>query len=325
MRQYEKPTIIVSSCINEESCRYDGTKIHSPFIQKLNSHVNLIKVCPEVAIGLPIPRDALRIVLKEDKERLVVSKTGRDLTDAMNRFADDFIQNICTKKIHGAILKGRSPSCGMRDVKIYNDYEKGRTISNKGSGIFAKKIFDSFPYIPIENEGRLTNYNIREDFLTSIFTRASFNKVKSERSMKSLVKFHSENKYLLMCHNQSKLKELGQITANHEKLQIDEVLNKYEDALNEVLEIISKPMKNVNMLLHLFGYFSKKLSTDEKAFFLDTLESYSENRVPFSVPLAIIHSWVMRFENEYLLNQTIFNPYPKELIELTDSGKGASN
>ncbi|MCT4595126.1 MAG: DUF523 and DUF1722 domain-containing protein [Anaeromicrobium sp.] len=321
MRDYEKPTIILSKCINEEPCRYDGTKISNSFVKILSSYVNFIKVCPEVGIGLPIPRDTLRLVLKDEVERLVFSKSGEDMTDVMEEFTNSFMGELGTKKIHGAILKSRSPSCGMNDVKLYNDYGKGRTIGNKSSGLFAKGIFGSFPYIPIENEGRLTNYNIREEFLTRIFTKASFDNIKNKKSMKELVRFHSENKYLLMCHSQRNLKELGQITANHEKLQIDEVLVKYEYSLEKALSISSKPMRNVNMLLHLFGYFSKYITKDEKVFFLDTLESYSDKRVPFSVPLALIYSWVMRFENKYLLNQTIFNPYPKELVDLRDSGK----
>ncbi len=321
MREFEKPTIILSSCIEHFNCRYDGSKISNNFIKKLKNYANFITVCPEVSIGLPIPRDALRLILsKENEERLVFSKTGEDITEKMDLFSKSFLESL--EEIEGIILKSHSPSCGFKDAKVYKDYGKSPSIPRKTSGIFTKKIMEKFSDISIQNDGSLTNYNIREHFLTRVFTSATFKVLKKEKSMHKLIEFQSENKYLLMAYSPSNLKKLGKITANNEEKEMGEILSEYEYYLNKALAMMPKPMRNVNMLLHLFGYFSKYLSNNEKAFFLEKLEKYSNKKVPFSVPLAIIHSWAMRFENEYLLKQTIFEPFPSDLIEVTDSGKG---
>lgn len=322
MNNFEKPNIIISECLEHAACRYDGSMIKNPFLEKLKSYVNFITVCPEVGIGLPIPRETLRVIRVDESERMIVFKTGEDLTNKMNNFSNSFLFNLNKDEVDGFVLKGKSPSCGINDVKLYASTEKEPALPNKTSGIFAKKVLEQFPNLLIENEGRLTNFNIREDFLTRIFTQAKFRAIKEESSMGSLVEFHSNNKYLLMAYSPGNLKTLGKLVANHEKKQISEILSEYQFYLNKALSMTLKPMRNVNMLLHLFGYFSKELSNDEKAFFLDELEKYTEKQVPFSVPLALINSWVMRFQNEYLGNQTIFSPFPKALIEVTDSGKG---
>ncbi len=317
-----KPTIILSKCIGEAPCRYDGTMISNSFVKSLKDYVNFITVCPETGIGLPTPREALRLVQKENKNSLVVSNTGEDLTDNMNRFSTEFINDISSEDIHGAILKNRSPSCGNKDVKVYKDFGKSIQIPEKASGIFAEKLMESYMDIPVEDDGRLTNFNIREHFLTRVFTLYDFQKVQEKKSAKELIGFQSRYKYLLMAYSPSKQKKLGKIVAAARNNNINEALQEYKSLLVKALEVPSSTMRNVNMLLHLFGYFSKQLTQEEKIFFLDNLEKYQNKRVPFSLPLTIIKAWVIRFENEYLLSQKIFEAFPMELIEVTDSGKG---
>jgi uncharacterized protein YbgA (DUF1722 family)/uncharacterized protein YbbK (DUF523 family) len=321
-RIFEKPTILLSKCIEHEPCRYDKTMIKSEVIRRLMPYVKYITVCPESDIGLPIPRQALRIIVAGEDSKLVFSKSGEDITDKMKEFSHEFLKSISSQEIHGAILKSRSPSCGIKDVKIYKSCGKSCALSQKTSGLFAESFIEKHPDIPIEDEGRLTNYNIREHFFTRIFTLADYKSIKDRKSINELIKFQSKNKYLLMAHSPGNLKTLGKLTANNSDLDISEIFDTYECYLNKALANRPSPMRNVNMLLHLFGYFSKDITKDEKVFFLDNLESYADKKVPFSVPLAIIHAWVIRFENEYLLNQTIFEAFPSELIEVTDSGKG---
>ncbi len=181
---------------------------------------------------------------------------------------------------------------------------------------------ERFEGYAIEDEGRLTNYNIREHFLTRIFTFKSFDEVIDNNSMSALIDFHSRNKYLLMAYHQSNQKILGKITANHKKEPVETVIKNYREVLQKAL---MKPLRrgtNINMLMHLFGYFKKELTKEEKAYFLDLLEQYSLKKVPFSVPIAIISAWVVRFDEPYLKLQTIFKPYPMEILDVTDSGKG---
>lgn len=322
MKVFPKPNILLSSCIAQDACRYDGSSVKCLFVEKLKPYVHFLTVCPEVGSGLSTPRQALRIILSEEQEKVVFSKTGEDVTDKMLAFSDKYIKELGDNNLHGVILKSRSPSCGLKDVKIYKSYGKSPSLSKKTSGIFAQKILGAFGQLPIETEGRLNNYNIREHFLTRIFTLAEFEKIKQTQSIKALNGFQNKNKYLLMAYSPPNLKKLGKIIANAEELEIQVVMEQYEYYLNKALALMPSTMRNINMLLHLFGYFSKDLSKEEKAFFLDELESYRNKKVPFSVPLAIIHAWAIRFHNPYLINQTIFEAFPKGLIEVTDSGKG---
>ncbi|WP_099187652.1 YbgA family protein [Tepidibacter mesophilus] len=323
MKNFTIPNIVLSKCIEHDNCRYDGSKINNDFIKNLKPHVNFVTVCPETSIGLSTPRDTLRLVSKNDTENfnLVFSKTGDDFTEKMHSFSHSFLKSISNSDIHGFILKSRSPSCGIKDVKIYKCHGKSPSLPKRGSGLFASKIYEYFPDVSIEDEGRLTNFNIREHFLTKIFTISDFKNVENSKTIKCLIDFQSKNKYLLMSHSPGYLKKMGKLTANTDSTDISNIIKDYKVYLNKALAIPSKPNRNINMLLHLFGYFSKHLSYSEKAFFLETLEKYNDKKIPFCVPLTIINSWVMRFENEYLHNQTIFEPFPNELIQTRDSGK----
>lgn len=320
--EFARPKIFFSSCLGERHCRYDGSCIEVDFLKRLKKHVDVIHECPEMGMGLPSPREALRLVLGEDEGvRLVFSKNGGDMTEKMEEFSNRVLDGIEKSGIDGAVLKGRSPSCGIKDVKVYKSYGKAPTVPKKEKGLFGKLMTSRFEELAVEDEGRLTNYNIREHFLTRIFTYAKFREISKKKTMKSLVKFHSENKYLLMAYSQKNLKILGKLVANHEKKKIGEVLEEYGTCLQQALSQPLKRKRNVNMLLHMFGYFSKDLDSDEKSHFLGVLEEYQNSKLPFMVPLSIIYSWVVRFKNEYLMDQAIFNPFPKELMDLRDSGK----
>ncbi|WP_288221403.1 DUF523 and DUF1722 domain-containing protein [uncultured Clostridium sp.] len=318
----DKPTILISKCIEGDACRYDGSMIKDSFVNKLKSYVNVIEVCPEAQIGLSTPRDSLRLIQNNNEVSLVCSKTGEDLTNRMTEFSNRFLESLDKSKIQGVILKGRSPSCGIKDVKLYNNIGKSSTINRSNSGIFAQRLIEEFDTIPIEDEGRLTNYNIREKFLTWMYANYNFNKVEENKSVSALVKFQSQYKYLLMAYSPSRQKELGKIVGSATKANLDDSIREYKLVLAKALSTSQRPMRNINMLLHLFGYFSKDLSKEEKSFFLDTLEKYQNKKVPFSLPLTIIKSWAIRFNNEYLLEQKIFESFPIELVEVTDSGKG---
>jgi len=174
----------------------------------------------------------------------------------------------------------------------------------------------------VEDEGRLKNFGIREHFLTRLFAISSFRKVKESRSMKEIVRFHSENKYLLMAYKQETMRVLGRIVANLDKKDIEELIRDYEKYLSEALSEEPKYTSNINVLMHGLGYFSEKISSSEKAFFLDSLDRYREGRIPLSVPLNVLRSFIIRFQENYLMQQTFFEPYPEELLEISDSGKG---
>ncbi|GAA0719697.1 DUF523 and DUF1722 domain-containing protein [Clostridium malenominatum] len=319
MINFEKPRICVSRCLGFEACRYDGQMNSQDFIEKLKGEVEIITVCPEVQIGLPIPRESLRIIKEKEELYLIQPKTGGDFTKDMVEFSKEFIGEL--KDIDGFILKSRSPSCGIKEVKIYNGREKASS-SEKGVGFFAEAAIKNYPNYPIEDEGRLTNYKIREHFLTRIYINAAFRGIKNANTMGELVKFHSRNKMLLMAYNQKELKELGNIVANHEKYKVEKVLEEYERHLKMAFSKNARYTSNINVLNKSMALFSKYITLEEKEFIRDTIEKYREGKLPLSTCLYMIKSYAIRFGITEMLEQSFFAPYPDDLIELRDSGKG---
>jgi uncharacterized protein YbgA (DUF1722 family)/uncharacterized protein YbbK (DUF523 family) len=316
-----KPILVLSKCIECAACRYNGQTIPSKFVRQLRAHVEFIPVCPECEIGLGIPRDPVRVVEQDGEYRLMQTKTERDVTQPMREFAEGFLSAL--PDIDGFILKSRSPSCGIKEVKVYSSIGK---VPPKGKhhGFFGAAVIERFPSFPLEDEGRLKNFIIRGNFLTRVFTLARFRKVVETGSASELVTFHSRNKYLIMAYNQERMRELGRIAANHDKKPWPEVIANYGEKLREVFPRTPSAGSYVNVLQHTMGYFSEYLTAREKQFFLALLKKYRKGKVPMGVLFEVMRSWVVRFEEEYLTQQTLFEPYPEELLDVTDFGKGRS-
>jgi len=314
-----KPRIVVSKCIEFEHCRWNGLVISSEFVRKLDEFVEFVQVCPEVEIGLGVPRDPIRIVRSDDGLRLVQPATGRDVTGDMVSFSKRFLDAL--PPVDGFILKSRSPSCGIKEVKIHAAADKPGG-AGKGSGFFARAVSERYPLLPIEDEGRLTNFRIREHFLTRIFTLARFRSVRESGRMKDVVSFQAGNKLLLMACNQTEMRALGRIVANTERRPVGALLDEYGEHLQRALARPSRFTADINVLMHALGYFSKKLGPGEKAFFLDTLEQYRSGKIPLSACLSVVRSWIVRFGEPCLAMQSYFEPYPIGLVGITDSGKG---
>jgi uncharacterized protein YbgA (DUF1722 family)/uncharacterized protein YbbK (DUF523 family) len=319
MRTLTKPNVVISKCLGFAPCRWNGAVIPDEFVESLKPHVSYHPVCPEVEIGLGVPRDPIRIVDSGRGPRLIQPTTAKDVSEKMRRFTETFLSSL--DDIDGFILKFRSPSCGMKGIKIYDGPEKGAA-SVPGAGFFGGAVLEKFPGLAIEDEGRLRNFRLREHFLTKLFLMADFRKIQASAAMRGLVQFQAHNKFLLMAYNQKELKNLGRLVANLEKRPVAEILQDYEKHLALALARPPRYLSNINVLMHALGYFSTELSHTEKAFLLDSLEHYRAGKIPLSVPLNLIRSWIARFENDYLQQQTFFIPYPDELMEITDSGKG---
>jgi uncharacterized protein YbgA (DUF1722 family)/uncharacterized protein YbbK (DUF523 family) len=319
LREFARPRIISSKCIEFAACRYNGAMIPSPVVNLLMPRVEFLPVCPEVEIGLGIPRHPIRIIKSGTGLRLLQPETGKDVTDDMTDFVDGFLNTV--ENVDGFVLKFRSPSCGMKDVKMYSGTEKGASAS-KGAGFFGGEVVRRFAGLAIEDEGRLTNFKIREHFLTKIFTLASFRTVEVSGRMRDIVQFHTENKLLLMAYSQKQLRSLGRLVANPDKKSIGALLADYRTGLETAMAAAPRSSSCINVLMHGMGYFSKQLAHKEKAFFLDSLQEFREQRVPLSVPVGILKSYIVRFDEPYLGQQTFFDPYPEEMVSVTDSGKG---
>jgi uncharacterized protein YbgA (DUF1722 family)/uncharacterized protein YbbK (DUF523 family) len=318
MEANNKPTVVVSRCLGFSKCRYNGSIVMDRFVQILNEHVNYVTVCPEADIGLGIPRDPVRLVSEKEKIELYQPATKNVYTKEMDDYSTNFFKSL--GEVHGFILKGRSPSCGIKDVKIYLGKEKA-TGSIKGTGIFSSYAINKYPHLPIEEEGRLTNYAIREHFLTKLFTFFNFQQIKDSNSMKELVKFHSDNKYLFLSYNQSQLKNLGKIVANHEKKLFKDFIGDYEYHLGLLFAKLPRKGNYINACMHIFGHFSENLSKEEKDFFLDRFDKYKENKIHLSVVMNLLKVYAIKYKIDYILNQTIWLTYPEELHSISDSGK----
>ena len=314
MRNFVTPTVVLSRCIEIDPCRYNGLKIASDFVKQLIPHVNLIPVCPEVEIGLGTPREALRIVMKDDKMRLIQPKTGLDFTEKMQEFVSSFLESL--PEVDGFILKGRSPTSALKDARRYSGPNPGDAIKGKGPGFFGMAILERFSHLALEEEGRLRNPNIKSNFLTKLYTLANFREIKKSKSIKEILKFHSENKLLLKAFNEKEMRLLGRIVAKRDTYSIVNLIMDYEKHLFLALKRAPRCGSQINVLMNSMGYFSKSLSGEEKEFFLKSLDDYKAGVIPLSVLMGIFNSWLLRFKDYYLLSQTFFEPYPKELIDI---------
>lgn len=314
-----RPKILVSRCITFDHCRWDGGIITSPYMEKLKKYIDFITVCPEADIGCGVPRKPLRLVMYEDSVRMLQYETGADFTEAMREYGANTIKRL--PLIDGMLLKERSPSCGISNVKIYAANEKAAAIRKKGSGLFAGAMKTAFPSTPCISEGHLFNFALREHFYTVMFTLARFRNIYASPRIKDLVEFHSRHKYILLSYHQSCMRRMGKLVADHTGTDTGVVFNAYYDLLLKALSRPPRILSPVNVFMHGLGYFSKKIGNEEKRFFLNQLDLYREKKVPFSTCNAVLKSWIIRFDERYLASQYFFNPFPEELIELSDSGK----
>ena len=305
--KHKKPKILISKCLEFDACRYDGQCITNIYIQKLKQHVDFIVICPEVEIGLGVPREPIHIINSNEKISLYQPKTDIDITEKMIRFSKKYICSI--KNIDGIILKSKSPSCAITTAKHYPSIDSNKSIC-RGPGLFSNILIDKFPNIPKEEETGLIDRLSREHFYTSIFVYADFRTVKS---LKNLYDFHAKHKLLFMTYNQIQLKELGNIAANYDGKPIEEVLITYFSILQKIFKKKPRYVSHINTQMHAFGYYKKQLTKEEKKDFLYLLEDYRTKKISISSIKSIIKSWNEKFENQYLINQSYFAPYPDEL------------
>lgn len=317
----DKPVVLVSRCLGFEACRWNGISLDDPFVRQLTPFVEWRTVCPEADIGLGVPRRPVRLVRdrETDGARLIQPATGHDATAAMTDFATTFLAKL--GPVDGVLLKYRSPSCGMKNVKIYQRADEGH-VHRTGAGLFAAAVEAALPEVAAEDDGRLHNFLLREHWLTRVFASHRFRAVEASGKMGELVAFHSANKYLLMSSSQTALRELGRLVANHDKEPAPAVIAAYGTGLRQALARPPRLGSRINVLQHIMGYFSKRVEARERDYFLDVLEEYRREGMPLSVPVGILKAWAIRFEEEYVLQQTFLAPFPAELVTVTDSGKG---
>jgi uncharacterized protein YbgA (DUF1722 family)/uncharacterized protein YbbK (DUF523 family) len=308
----EKVRIGISSCLLGNAVRWNaGHKLDRYLTSTLGQFVEYVPVCPEVEAGFGVPRESFRLVGDPENPRLMTFKSKRDCTNQMIRWARKRVKELEEEDLCGFIFKSDSPSSGMIRVKVYNP--KGMP-EKKGVGMFARAFMDHFPLIPVEDDGRLHDPAIRENFIERIFTlkqwRDSF---KKRRSLGNLVNFHTSHKLLILSHSQKHYRLMGKLVAGGKKMPLPELYDQYEGLLMEALALKTTIKKNNNVLQHLMGYFKNQLSADEKQELLEVFGQYRLGFVPLIVPLTLINHYVRKYDQPYLKMQMYLNPHPVEL------------
>lgn len=310
---WPQPKVVVSACLGFAAVRYSGELIPDRIVASLREHVDFVPVCPEVEIGLGVPRPTVRLVRGGVGVRMIQPLTGEDLTERMAAFSQGFLDSL--GQVEGFILKNRSPSCALKDAKVYAYPDQGGTVA-RGPGLFAQAVEAAFPLLPKEDEGRLTNARIRAHFFTRIFALARLRRV---GDLAGLVDFHARYKLLLQAHQQVGAKALGRLLGEAQGRSFEEVRQAYEQGFLQVTRLPFRLPAMADALLHAFGYFKRALSPKEKAHFLELLADFREERAPLEAPLALLQSWAKRFGEGYLEAQALFEPYPRALMDLKSS------
>ncbi|NCC51146.1 MAG: DUF1722 domain-containing protein [Spartobacteria bacterium] len=306
-------TLGISTCLLGEAVRYDGQhKLDHWLKDTLGQFVTYVPVCPEVESGFPIPREAFRLVGDVDAPRLETQKTGIDCTEIMRKWARRRLEELAAENLDGFIFKSRSPSSGMERVKVYPG--PGKAAVKKGRGLFAGMFMDCFPLLPVEEDGRLHDPALRENFIERIFVMKRWRQMFKEASTRhGLVDFHARHKMQVMAHSIAHYRQLGTLVANLKGRSLAEVQGEYLAILMDGLKRAATIKKNVNVLDHMAGYFKKDLTHDEKQELREIIDEYHNQYVPLIVPVTLLNHYVRKYEVAYLKQQHYLNPHPLEL------------
>ena len=303
----------ISACLLGERVRYDGGhKRDAYLVQTFGRYVEWVPVCPEVEMGLGTPRETLRLVRTGGDTRLIMPKTGADHTEAMRAYASRRIAELAKEDLCGYILKKDSPSCGMERVRAFDVHG---VPAKSGRGLFAEALLQHFPHLPIEEEGRLSDPRRRENFGERVFAYRRLRTLFAGRwKVGELVAFHTAHKMLLMAHSPKAYESLGRLVAGAKAVPRAELRERYEAEFMRALGEIATTKRQVNVLLHLLGYFRAQLDDDSRRELLSVIDDYRRGLVPLIVPITLIRHYVRRFDVTYLRGQIYLEPHPKELM-----------
>ena len=302
----------VSSCLLGEKVRFDGGHKRDRFLtETLSRFVEFVPVCPEVEMGLPTPRETLRLVGEPESQRLVFSKSGEDITKQMAVWANKRVAKLESEGLCGFIFKSKSPSSGMERVKLY---DRNGVPNKQGVGLFARAFMEHFPLLPVEEDGRLHDPGLRDNFIETIFTLKRWREALQKGETRGvLVEFHTRHKLLLLSHSTEIYRQMGKLVADAKAMEEQTLFDCYLALLTKGLRLKTTVAKHVNVLQHVLGYFKKQLSADEKQEVLNVIESYRARQIPLIVPVTLLNHFVRKYDQVYLQQQVYLNPHPLEL------------
>ncbi len=307
-----KIRIGISMCLLGEPVRYDGQHKHDHYItDTLGQFFEFVGVCPEVECGLGVPREPVRLVGDPANPRLITTRTGIDHTVRMKEWCANRIRQLENENLCGFIFKARSPSSGMENVKVYN--ENGG-YAGKAPGIFGQAFQEHFPTLPCEEEGRLNDMDLRENFLERVFTLWRFREsTKASPTLRTMMEFHARNKFLIQAHSEPLLREMGRLLATMKAREARSFIPVYEALLMRALKYPATPRKHTNILQHMLGFLRPSVDENDRHEMLEIIQQYHAGLIPLIVPVTLLRHYAKKHEVQYLLDQYYLAPHPMEL------------
>jgi uncharacterized protein YbgA (DUF1722 family)/uncharacterized protein YbbK (DUF523 family) len=302
----------VSSCLMGNTVRHDGGHKRNVYIlSTLAEYFDFRTYCPEMAIGLGVPRPTIRLTRSGAGVRLTDSdNTGMDLTDAMNRWSGQATEGM--RDLSGFILKNNSPSCGMERVRVYDG---NGAPTRDGVGLFASALMQAMPWLPVEEEGRLNDPMLRENFIERVFVYYRWQRlIEDGLTVASLMEFHKRHKFILLAHNEEEYRQLGPLIAGVNNENIQQVADEYLQRLMKSLAARSSRKRHTNVLMHVMGFLKNRIDSDDKQEMIEVMDSYRLGQVPLIVPVTLMRHHLRRFPDDYISSQYYMNPYPEELM-----------
>jgi uncharacterized protein YbgA (DUF1722 family)/uncharacterized protein YbbK (DUF523 family) len=311
----QRVRIGISSCLLGERVRYDGGHKRDSFLADIfGRYVEWVPVCPEFEMGLGVPRESLRLVNEKGDVRLIAPLSGTDNTRLMNVYAEKRLTELEAQQLCGYVLKRGSPSCGMERVRVYR---KGTPLHRSGRGLFAEKLVEHFPYLPVEEEGRLNDVRIRENFVSRVFALRRWQiAVQDGLTAAALMQFHAHHKFALMAHSQVGTKRMGALIGGVRKPTLRDAARSYFELFSQVMRHPPTVRNHVNVLQHMAGYVSEHLDPTDRSELTELIDRYRRSLVPLIVPVTLLRHYVRKYEVAYLADQVYLDPYPDELMLL---------
>ena len=317
MSDFSRPLIGISKCLEFDMCRYDGSRINNNFVRNMKEYVDFVPVCPEVGIGLGSPRKPIRLVTIDGKKNLYQPSSKKNLTEEMHDYGKKFAES--NSKLDGFIFKRDSPTCGITDVRLY--HKLGDHVGySKTSGMFSEDVLKNFPNIVKEDEKRLNNILIRENFLTRIFVLADLRESLESNSIEKVFEFFSKNMLLFLCHDEKLTKQIGLIFKTEDNFDL--ISREFQNSIPKILSFIPKKNTIINTFNYIFTHVKLKLTESEKSYYYSLIDGFENDLISQYEISTLLYSWALRYNLESIIDQSMFNPFPKNLLlDLVESKK----
>ena len=317
MTDFSRPIIGISKCLEFEMCRYDGSRINNNFVRNMKKYVDFVQVCPEVGIGLGTPRKPIRLVKIDGIKNLYQPSSEKNLTEEMHSFTKKFVSSVDI--LDGFIFKRDSPTCGISNVRLYHKLGTDSGYQ-KTSGMFSEGVSAEFHNMVKEDEKRLENVTIREHFLTRIFVLANLRESLESQSIAKLFEFYSKNMLLFLCHDEKLTAELGVVFRIEDDFKI--ISKKFQNIVYDILSFPIQKSPMIDTFDHMFHYVESKLSQSEKSHYCSLIDDFENDLISHSEISTLLYSWALRYNVKIILDQSLFDPFPKKLLlDLVESKK----